>query len=93
MNIVKTSRGFSITSFIDSYGEQCSIQKSSNMSDDFIWIGIDKPKPIILGRDGWTEIQLPNGALIIGRMHLNRGQVKMILPALMYFALHGELPK
>lgn len=67
MKVSKTERGFSISEFKDSYGEDCSLQKSSSVEDK-IWLGV-------------------NGA----RMHLNREQVKNLLPYLKRFVKTGDL--
>lgn len=34
-----TSRGFKIAHFSDQYGQDCSLQKSSLMDPDCIWLG------------------------------------------------------
>ncbi len=38
----KTERGFAIVPFIDTYGESCSLQKSSSAMEDKIWLGVDE---------------------------------------------------
>jgi hypothetical protein len=43
MRTKKTVRGFKFGTFNDTYGVQCSIQKSSAACHECIWIGIDKP--------------------------------------------------
>lgn len=47
----KTVRGFANIEFIDLYGSQCSIQKSSLATEDAIWFGCDDPNPQILAKD------------------------------------------
>lgn len=37
----KTNRGFGRGSFIDRYGEKCSIQDSSLATEECIWLGVD----------------------------------------------------
>lgn len=96
----KTERGFSFLKFKDSYDENCSIQMSSAASDDYIWLGIDHPKILEEGYDSeypgrcreLTENELKEKHyLVFGRMHLNKQQVKMLLPYLIKFAETGEL--
>lgn len=64
-----TSRGFRIDKFVDSYGHECSLQKSSSAMEDKIWLGIDDPKPIIMASDaakmGRTDLLEP-GQPIVG---------------------------
>lgn len=48
MGIKKTQRGFSHIEFVDYYGQQYSIQKSSIATTDCIWFGIDDANPKIL---------------------------------------------
>lgn len=41
----RTSRGFAYGSFVDKYGQECSLQKSSRMADgpgdECIWLGVN----------------------------------------------------
>ena len=46
-----TPRGFHRIDFIDRYGEQCSLQKSSLATEDAIWLGIDNPEI----KEFWTD--------------------------------------
>ena len=61
MEEYKTDRGFAIIKFVDMYDTKCSIQKSSLATEDAIWIGIDKPEPLIMaskiieGGKGWAN--------------------------------------
>ncbi len=41
MKFKKTKRGFDIAEFTDSYGQSCSIQKSSIDTEDCIWLGVE----------------------------------------------------
>lgn len=93
MKITKTERGFRVAQFVDRYGAQCSIQKSSLATADAIWIGIDNPEINVMADGGWQKLELPEGSLINSRMHLTQEQVAEILPVLEYFVQHGELPK
>lgn len=88
-----THRGFARADFKDLYGIECSIQKSSLATDDAIWLGVSDPKPLVCVQgEGWQEFPLPEGVECFGRMHLNREQVKLLLPVLQYFVETGELP-
>ena len=82
----KTNRGFSIFSFKDSYGYDCSIQESSSASEPKIWLGIDNAK--ITTKDG-SPIDSEN-MITFSRMHLNQEQVKKLLPLLENFADTGD---
>ena len=44
MKFTKTQRGFDYAEFVDAYGVQCSIQKSSLASEDAIWLGTEKDR-------------------------------------------------
>jgi len=101
------NRGFSFITFEDSYGNECSLQESSNGTS--IWLGIDEVQPTIsiydllktnteyvpgdaLRHSGRNvNFKLPEGCNNLGRMHLSREQVKELLPHLINFAEKGEL--
>lgn len=73
-----TSRGFAVARFRDHYESECSLQKSSIVSDEeCIWLGVDR------SFDG------ERGSC---RMHLTQEMVRAMLPALQHFVDHGELP-
>ena len=97
MKLSRTARGFDLMEFTDLYGAQCSIQKSSLATDDAIWIGVDDANPKIMaskttdGGNGWVPYQIPEDALLTTRMHLNREQVKKIIPVLQLFVETGEI--
>jgi hypothetical protein len=94
VEISKTQRGFGIGKFKDSYGNDCSIQKSSSASDDFIWIGIDNPKLTVFEDENmgkYISTSLPKNWMVDSRMHLSRNQVAQLLPALQRFVERGEL--
>lgn len=44
IDLTRTERGFAIGTFIDRYGDVCSIQKSSLATEDAIWLGIHEVK-------------------------------------------------
>jgi hypothetical protein len=93
MKFDATERGFTIAEFEDLYGEKCSLQKSSAAMYDAIWLGVSQPEPVILHEGQWKKIELPEGTLLNGRMHLSQKMVRDLLPALQHFAEHGELPE
>ena len=90
----QTQRGFSLGKFTDAYGEECSIQMSS--VGGHIWLGISKLK-VNIGYP-WREIgeerikEMFGGQEICAttRMHLNRKQVKKLIPMLQRFVDEGE---
>lgn len=94
----KTNRGFGLIQFTDSYNVDCSIQKSSAALDDYIWLGADS-----LGlrgfNNGWKNISEEevkekfNVKEIVynSRMHLNREQVKELIPILQKFVDTGTI--
>ncbi len=104
MVIGKTSRGFALVEFTDRYGAACSLQKSSLAEHDTIWLGVDDAKPKIMSRDairlglpnpgdgtGWVPYPLPDEVSLYTRMHLDREQVKALLPILKRFVKTGEI--
>lgn len=95
MKLRPTSRGFLRGEFVDVYGEECSIQKSSLATEDCIWLGADNQKAkVCVQGEGWKEFPLPKGVEIMpSRMHLSRELVKELLPLLQHFVDTGELPE
>lgn len=97
MKISKTYRGFDLIEFIDLYGMQCSIQKSSLATEGAIWLGVDNPEPMILAHKiiedgrGWAKYPIPKDVEICARMHLNREQVKKLISVLQIFVATGEI--
>lgn len=71
------NRGFHGYRFRDLYDEECSIQQSSLATDEAIWLGLQR------GTHVYGEC--------LARMHLNRDQVRALLPMLQRFADTGEL--
>jgi predicted RNase H-like HicB family nuclease len=98
-----TQRGFALGKFTDRYGHACSIQKSSLATEDAIWLGIDDAEPQLPHGDarklgiatdatsGWVPYPLPDEVLLTTRMHLNREQVRKLLPVLKQFVASGEI--
>jgi len=103
MKKTKTHRGFELIKFNDLYDSSCSIQESSLATDQAIWIGIDDADPKIMASQadeygvetnkttGWVEYPISKDVSFNTRMHLNREQVKEILPHLIKFVETGEI--
>jgi hypothetical protein len=99
----KTHRGFAHNTFVDYYGNKCSIQKSSLATDDAIWFGIDDAKPEVMAIDaaelgiktnettGWVPYPIPDNVSLHTRMHLTRDQVEQLLPILKRFVDTGNV--
>jgi|APSaa5957512576_1039674.scaffolds.fasta_scaffold29143_5 hypothetical protein len=90
----KTQRGFDISEFTDSYGEQCSLQKSSSAMEDMIWLGIDKPNLTVFENESmgkYINTPMPKTWMVSSRMHLTREMVAELLPSLQKFVDTGEL--
>lgn len=77
MKLRSTPRGFSRADFIDLYGKECSIQKSSLATQDAIWLGCD------------TGLHVDGQCM--ARMHLTQDMVAKLLPLLQHFVETGEL--
>jgi len=89
-----TNRGFELGKFIDIFGAECSIQKSSLATDDAIWLGIDNPKLTVFENEQhgkYLVADMPSQFRVNARMHLNREQVEALLPILQKFVETGEL--
>lgn len=105
MKFTTTERGFALISFLDHYGEECSLQKSSLATEDAIWLGVSKVRPQIMSSDairlglrektndegdnGWVDFEIPKEVLLSSRMHLTREQVQALLPYLIEFVTSG----
>lgn len=94
IQVKRNERGFENGKFKDSYNNECSIQKSSLAMNDFIWLGIDKPKLTVFKDENmgeYLETILPKNWMVNSRMHLSRKQVAELLPILQKFVDTGEL--
>jgi hypothetical protein len=92
MNLTTTARGFALMTFEDSVGVACSLQKSSAVTEDKIWLGCDDAAPqVFVPGEGWQAIAMPANYLANTRMHLTREQVAALLPHLQRFVDTGEL--
>ena len=92
-----TNRGFELLHFKDCYDELCDIQRSSSAEDDYIWLGIHDPHPLIMasrtsqGGNGWVDYPIPDDVLIHHRMHLNRARSIALALKLLKFGLFNRL--
>ncbi len=76
-----TQRGFSVITFADQYGKECSLQKSR--------LGCDDPTHY---DKGTMPIKLPSVVYsCAARMHLDRDQAKWLIRQLKYFVQTGEV--
>ena len=96
MRAKKTDRGFIYYDFKDRNGIECSIQKSSIVTEDCIWLGADDiGLKHFKAFEGWKDVELVNKIeehyIANNRMHLNRKQVKKLIPILQKFVLTGEI--
>lgn len=103
MKATKTQRGFALNNFIDLYGAECSLQKSSLAFEDAIWLGVNNVTPTIMHRDakrlgirtdatcGHVDYPLPKEVHLSTRMHLSREQVAELIPVLQKFVDTGEI--
>ena len=94
MKLSKNQRGFEEGKFKDFYNNDCSIQKSSLASDDFIWLGIDNPTLTVFENENmgkYIKTTLPKNWMVSARMHLSRKQVLELLPILQNFVDTGDL--
>lgn len=104
MKLKKTNRGFGMVEFIDRYGLECSLQKSSLATEDAIWLGVSQVDPKIMAVDaislgvetngqttGWVRYPIPDAVLLSSRMHLTQKQVKKLLPHLIKFVETGQI--
>jgi hypothetical protein len=103
MEFIPTPRGFFKGVFKDNYGADCSLQESSACAEEgYIWFGMHDPElKYFIPNVGWFDVTkedftsfLPKGAqpLLSSRMHLNQSKMENLLPALMFFVKHGNLP-
>ncbi|WP_417777118.1 hypothetical protein [Stutzerimonas xanthomarina] len=91
LKIGVTERGFPRIEFQDLYNESCSLQLSSLAEQPAIWFGVDNPLPRVLGENGWTNVELPEGAVIPSRMHLSCDQAKALMKYLHAFIETGDI--
>lgn len=86
VSITVTERGFGRMDFEDSNGVSCSLQESSSAMEPKIWLGCNDANPRYLVKgSGWIDVSMPEGYIADTRMHLNREQVRILLPYLLAF--------
>lgn len=91
MERTTTERGFGLYKFLDTYQNECHIQKSSSGTEYRIWFGIHNPRTKILSEKGWVDYPIHPRVLIESSMHLNQVQVRILLPTLQKFVETGEI--
>lgn len=101
MKLTRTKRGFPQYAFLDSYGEDCSIQQSSSAEVPCIWLGTSHPAITLFLQDHGkyqklTEEELKERLGVFDvmqstRMHLTQRQVAELLPILQRFVETGEI--
>lgn len=77
LEIRDTPRGFARADFVDLYGAECSIQDSSLMDEEAIWLGCN---------DGVHHM-----GECLARMHLTREMVAELIPILQKFVETGSI--
>jgi hypothetical protein len=90
LEVTQTCRGFDYIEFDDYYGQHCSLQKSSLMEPEAIWLGVQNTGPN-LGSMYAGDNEKNVNVDVNCRMHLSQEQVKQLLPFLIKFAETGEL--
>ena len=93
MKINKTPRGFSRGFFRDQDGIFCSIQKSGLATRECVWIGIENPELVVFEDEScanYIVAKMPENFMVNAKMHLNREQVKELLPILTEFVETGN---
>jgi len=90
----KTSRGFTLIEFDDSYGYKYTLQESSNIVTRHIWLGARDQELDVqewVDGQGWVKYQLPEQFVSNSRMHLTRMQSLHLGIKLIWFAITGKL--
>jgi hypothetical protein len=78
-----TNRGFPTATFIDAYGQSCSLQKSSAV-EPCVWLGVDNTGPHIDGPQGSRNEEVKV------RMILTQEQAAKVADSLMGFSTTGD---
>jgi hypothetical protein len=89
MKRTTTQRGFGLFEFTDDNGEACTLQESSSALEPKIWLGVKGRVLRLTPGLGWSEVKLPEDAMVIDRMHLTRDGVAALLPMLQRFVDDG----
>jgi len=77
MDFKPTKKGFLRGEFEDRFGAVCSVQESSMVGEDCIWLGV--------------EADFDGREVRNGRMHLTQQQALELMPILRHFARTGRL--
>lgn len=99
-----TNRGFERVDFTDHNGVACSLQQSSAVALDqedalerpgtsLVWLGCNDADPqyfIPNGNPSWRPVQMPESYIANTRMHLNAGQVRMLIENLQSWLESGS---
>lgn len=94
METTKTKRGFDVVGFNDINGADCSVQKASVATDDYIWFGIATPELTIFKDEKmgtYLTTEMPKNWRVGSRMLLSKGMVAKLLPMLIKFVETGKL--
>lgn len=77
LKVTRTERGFEIGTFVDDYGQACSLQQSSNAERDCLWLGCDEGQHIE-GR-------------CLARMHLTTDHARMLIKHMRAWLTTGSI--
>lgn len=72
-----TKKGLLRAEFQDRFGAVCSVQESSFVEEDCIWLGV--------------EVDIHGTEQAHGRMHITQAMAKQLIPMLRHFARTGKL--
>ncbi len=96
MEKTKTGRGFTLYTFKDSNGVECTVQQSSSAMESKIWVGAKElDLQHFKAGEGWEKIDLIDTIqehyVANNRMHLNREQAIELRNVLDSFIENGEI--
>ena len=96
LEVKRNDRGFAYAEIEDSFGVKGTIQESSldTGAGVCIWLGVDDPEIEVFDVEGdgqWHKHELPEGALVRSRLHLNQEKAAQLLPLLKKFVKTGYL--
>lgn len=96
MEKTTTERGFTLYTFTDSYGIECTVQQSSSAEESRIWVGAkDLGLQHFKAGEGWKKVELVDTieehTIGNNRMHLNIEQAKVLRDILESFIENGEI--
>lgn len=77
MDFKPTKKGFLRGEFEDRFGALCSVQESSMIGEDCLWLGV--------------EVDFDGKEVRNGRMHLSQTQAAELLPIIRHFARTGRV--